>query len=144
MDTETVTIIENLDYPELCKKLSNQVVELENQVHDLIQRNAFLDGINSRHRVNVNLFEDRLKDAVLNAEIDNDLAAEFADLFSFDLTQQIDLEITVTFRGTATLPLNEVAEDFDWESELSFSCDSHWSEIDFEVEDISDVNVEVM
>jgi hypothetical protein len=142
MDTEAV--ITPFDYRELCDKLSKQVTELENQVHSLIERNAFLDGINSRHRVNVNLFEDRLKDAVLNEEIDHDLAAEFADLFSFSLMQEVDLEVTVTFRGTAKLPLNEVAEDFDWESELSVSCDSSWSEIDFMVEDVSDINVEIM
>jgi hypothetical protein len=144
METETVTIISDTNYPDLCNKLSKQVVELENQVHSLIERNAFLDGINSRNRANVNFFEDRLKDAVLNEEIDKDLAAEFADLFSFSLMQEVDLEVTVTFRGTAKLPLNEVAEDFDWESELSVSCDSHWSEIDFMVEDVSDINVEIV
>ena len=143
MDTEAI-IMRDLDYRELCDKLSKQVVELENKVHDFISRNTLLESINSRHHANVNMFEDRLKDAVRNTEIDNDLAVEFADFFSFDLLQEVDLEITVTFRGTAKMPLNEFVEDVDWDSELNFSCDSNWSQIDFEVEDVSQVDVEVI
>lgn len=142
MDTEVV--IAPFDYRELCDKLSKQAIELEDKEQDLIERNAFLNGINSRHVFYVNVFEERLKDAVLNEEINHDLAEQFADIFSFDLMQEVDLEVTVTFRGTAKLPLSENVEDFDWESELSVSCDSSWSEIDFVVEDVSDINVEVV
>ena len=143
MDTEAV--IENdLDYRELCRKLSNEVVKLEDANHQLIGRKAALESANSRHIANVRQFEDELKDAVLNEQLDPELAQSFASIFGFDLMQEIDLEITVTFRGTAKLPLNEVGEDFDWEGELNFSCDSSWSEVDFMLEDVSHVNVEMV
>ena len=141
---EELKMQNDLDYQELCRKLSNEVVKLEDANHQLIGRKAALESTNSRHIANVRQFEDELKDAVLNEQLDPELAQSFANIFGFDLIQEIDLEITVTFRGTAKLPLNEVAEDFDWENELNFSCDSSWSEIDFDLEDVSQVNVEVV
>ena len=141
---EELRVQNDIDYRELCRNLSNEVVKLEDANHQLIGRKAALEGLNSRYLANVNDFEDQLKDAVLNEQLDPELAQSFASIFGFDLMQEIDLEITVTFRGTAKLPLNEVAEDFDWEGELNFSCDSSWSEVDFMLEDVSHVNVEMV
>jgi len=101
-----------------------------------------LSGVLARANNSIRLFEDRLKDAILNEEIETDLAQSFADIFSFTLTQDVDVVFTVTFRGTACVPLNQIIEEIDWENEVSFDCNDYGSEIEFDLyEDGVDVEV---
>ncbi len=131
MDTEA--IITPFDYRELCDKLSKQVIDLETQLADKVAENGRNAGLLSRKNTSIAMFEDRLKDAILNEEIDTDLAQSFAEIFSFTLTQDVDVVFTVTFRGTACVPLNQIIEEIEWEDEVTFDCNSYSSEIEFDL-----------
>jgi hypothetical protein len=137
MDTEA--IITPFDYRELCDKLSKQVIDLETQLAEKVAENGRNAGLLSRRNTSIAMFEDRLKDALLNEEIDSDLAESFADLFGIFLTQEVEVSYTVTFRGTAHVPLNVVIEDICWEDEVQFDCNSYQSGIEF---DLYEDNVE--
>jgi type III secretion system FlhB-like substrate exporter len=140
MDTEA--IITPFDYRELCDQLSKKVIDLENQLADKVTENGRNSGLLSVAKNNIRLFEDRLKDAILNEEIDTDLAQSFAEIFSFTLTQDVEVVFTVTFRGTASVPLNQIVDEIDWENEVSFDCNDYGSEIEFDLyEDGVDVEV---
>jgi hypothetical protein len=135
----TVTLF---DYRELCDKLSKQVIDLESKLEDKVTENGRNSGLLFRASNNIKMFEDRLKDAILNGDIDTDLAQEFADIFSFTLTQDVDVVFTVTFRGTASVPLNQIVEEIEWEDEVTFDCNSYRSDIEFDLyEDGVDVEV---
>jgi hypothetical protein len=131
MDTEA--IITPFDYRELCQELSAKVNDLEKQFADKVSENGRNSGLLARANNNIRLFEDHLKDAILNEEIDNDLAQSFADIFSFTLTQDVEVVFTVTFRGTACVPLNQIIEEIDWEDEVNFDCNDYGSEIEFDL-----------
>jgi len=131
MDTEA--IITPFDYRELCQELSAKVKDLEKQFEEKVAENGRNAGLLARANNNIRLFEDRLKDAVLNEEIENDIAQSFAEIFSFTLTQDVDVVFTVTFRGTACVPLNQIIEEIDWENEVSFDCNDYGSEIEFDL-----------
>jgi hypothetical protein len=140
VDVEAV--ITPFDYRELCQQLSAKVNDLENQLANKVAENGRNSGLLFRANNNIKMFEDRLKDAILNEEIDNDLAQEFADIFSFTLTQDVEVFFTVVFRGTAQIPLNEIVEEIEWEDHVSFSCNSYGSEIEFDLhEDVISVEV---
>jgi flagellar motor switch protein FliM len=140
MDTEA--IITPFDYRELCDKLSKQVIDLETQLADKVAENGRNSGLLFRANNNIKMFEDRLKDAILNEEIEEDLSEEFADIFSITLTQEVELFFTVVFRGTAQVPLNEIVEEIDWEDHVNFECNSGGSEIEFDIyEDVISVEV---
>jgi hypothetical protein len=137
MDTEA--IITPFDYRQLCQELSAKVNDLEKQFTDKVAENGRNAGLLSRRNTSIAMFEDRLKDALLNEEIDSDLAESFADLFGIFLTQEVEVSYTVTFRGTAHVPLNVVIEDICWEDEVQFDCNSYQSGIEF---DLYEDNVE--
>jgi hypothetical protein len=131
MDTEA--IITPFDYRQLCQELSAKVNDLEKQFADKVAENGRNSGLLARANNSIRLFEDRLKDALLNEEIENDIAESFADIFSFTLTQDVEVVFTVTFRGTACVPLNQIIEEIDWEDEVSFDCNSYASAIEFDL-----------
>lgn len=124
--------------------LEAKIAEFEREEAKRIEHTAHVNNLISRYHANVNVFEDVLKTAVVSGSIEHDLAQDFSSIFGFDLLQEVDVEVTVTFLGTAKLPLGTDAEDFDWNNQLNFSCDSSWSEVDFELDDISHPIVEVV
>jgi hypothetical protein len=130
---DTYATIESYDYRELSDKLSKKVIDLEKQFDEKVAENGRNAGLLARANNNIRLFEDRLKDAILNEEIDTDLAQSFAEIFSFTLTQDVEVIFTVTFRGTACVPLNQIIEEIDWENEVSFDCNDYGSEIEFDL-----------
>ena len=140
MDTHAT--ITPFDYRELCDQLSKKVNDLETQLADKVAENGRNSGLLFRTKNNIKMFEDHLKDALLNEEIDTDLAQQFAEIFSFTLTQDVDVVFTVTFRGTASVPLNEIVDEIDWENEVTIDCNDYGSEIEFDLyQDGFDVEV---
>lgn len=140
MDTEA--IISPFDYRELCQQLSAKINDLESQFADKVAENGRNSGLLFRAKNNISMFEDRLKDAVLNDELDTDLAQQFAEIFSINLTQEVEVIFTVNFRGTAQIPLNQDIEEIDWEDQVEFDCTSRYSEIEFDLyQDGFDVEV---
>jgi hypothetical protein len=135
MDTEAV--ITSFDYRELCDKLSKQVIDLETQLADKVTENGRNSGLLFRANNNIKMFEDHLKDAVLNEEIDGELAEAFADIFGITLTQEVEVAFSVTFRGTAQVPLYQIVEEIDWEDQVTFDCNSYGSEIEFDLHEES-------
>jgi hypothetical protein len=131
MDTHAT--ITPFDYRELCDQLSKKVTDLENQLADKVTENGRNSGLLFRANNNIKMFEDSLKDAILNEDIDIDIAQNFAEIFSFTLTQDVDVVFTVTFRGTACVPLNQIIEEIEWEDEVTFDCNSYSSEIEFDL-----------
>jgi hypothetical protein len=131
MDTHAT--ITSFDYRELCDQLSAKVKGLEDQLanktSDVERNKAWLFRANS----NIKMFEDHLKDAILNEEIEEDLAEQFADIFGITLTQEVEVSFTVTFRGTAQVPLYQIVEEIDWEDKVTFDCNSYGSEIEFDL-----------
>jgi hypothetical protein len=142
LNTPVDATVSTFDYRELCDQLSTKVTSLENQIADKVTENGRNSGLLFRANNNIKMFEDRLKDAILNGDIDTDLAQEFADIFLITLTQDVDVVFTVTFRGTASVPLNQIIEEIEWEDEVTFDCNSYRSEIEFDLyEDGVDVEV---
>jgi hypothetical protein len=140
MDTHAT--ITPFDYRELCDQLSKKVNDLETQLADKVAENGRNSGLLFRAKNNIKMFEDHLKDALLNEEIDTDLAQSFAEIFSFTLTQDVDVVFTVTFRGTASVPLNQIVDEIDWENEVTIDCNDYGSEIEFDLyQDGFDVEV---
>jgi predicted nuclease with TOPRIM domain len=115
------------------ERLQSERSGFEETIAALNTEKGRLSGVLARANNSIRLFEDRLKDALLNEEIENDIAESFADIFSFTLTQDVEVVFTVTFRGTACVPLNQIIEEIDWEDEVNFDCNGYGSEIEFDL-----------
>jgi hypothetical protein len=141
-NVDVEAVITPFDYRELCQKLSAKVNDLESQFADKVAENGRNSGLLFRANNNIKMFEDRLRDAIFNEEIDTDLAQQFADIFSFTFTREVEVFFTVAFRGYAQVPLTQDIEEIDWENEVEFDCNTYQSEIEFDLhEDVISVEV---
>jgi hypothetical protein len=110
-----------------------EIAHLNGQIENLqrIQENQAA-GIR-RQAGQVSEFEDRLKDAVENGEIDGDLAKEFADIFDLELSKTYNITITASWSGTVKVPFGEDVDDFSFSVEYptpDYSCDGFELDVD--------------
>ena len=85
----------------------------------------------SRDRANgllnrVKEFTNALKEHVAEESIDSDIAQMYADIFDIVLTKKYDVSVTVTFSGTAEVPLGMDEDSIT--HNVSFSFDEGWSD----------------
>ena len=111
---------------EIINKQSNDIVELKSNLDSMTKNWEY-----SRDRANALLnqvkeFEGYLKEHVSSEEIELDIAQTYADIFDITLTKKFDVSVTVTFSGTAEVPLG-MDEDSIVEN-VPFSFDEGWSD----------------
>jgi len=122
--------------------LSLRINTLEREVERVTDLHQRAQTANVEYESQKSEFEDRLKDAVENSEIDGDLAKEFADIFDLSLDKEYRITIEASWSGTITVPFGFDVDDLDFEfpfPELSYSCNE--CEIDIDEDNTSfDVN----
>ena len=106
--------------------LGLQIVELQTS-HDFMTKNWEY----SRDRANgllnkIKEFTNALKEHVAEESIDSDIAKMYAEIFDITLTKKYDVSVTVTFSGTAEVPLGMDEDSIT--SNVSFSFDEGWSD----------------
>ena len=129
--------------PAMTQELQAKIADLEKRVAELNVTKTQLSAIISRMRSNVNDFEMQLKEFYRDGTIDEETACALAEPFDISLGEELEVCITVTYRGTAIVPLSMNPADIDWGSELSFSFDPYGSEIEFDLYE-DDIEAEVM
>jgi len=75
----------------------------------------------------------------MNGVLDDDDLKTIAGCLGMKLTKEVDLQFTVTFTGTAEIPLDVDVEDIDWEDEVEFT----WNVVGEHVVDLSEDSVDV-
>lgn len=128
--------------PDMVQELRAEVLNLQKQIAELKNENERYAASLYRNRVAVSEFENQLKEFFRDGDIDEETACALAAPFDINLGEELEVCITVTYRGTAIVPLSMNPADIDWGSELSFSFDPYGSEIEFDLYE-DDVEAEV-
>lgn len=86
-----------------------------------------------------------IKDAVENDDIDpeDSWLKEVAEVFSWELTREVEVSFTITGTALVNLPFGKSLEDFSFSSsDVSIDCDSWSGGVDISVEDhqLEDIN----
>jgi hypothetical protein len=113
--------------------LSIQINTLQREVERLGNVNESIAADVRRKAGMISEFEDRLKDAAQEEEIDSDLAAEFAAIFELELSKSYTITIEASWSGTVTVPFGQDVDDLDLEFQfptLAYSCDEFELDID--------------
>jgi len=101
-----------------CEDMSNRNVALMNRISDQMQQIKELSiKINNVHGVIWDYIS-------MNGKLDNEELKDIAEFLDMKLTRTVDIEYTVTFTGTAEIPLGVHVDDIDWEDEVSFDVDT--------------------
>jgi hypothetical protein len=114
-------------------QLSIQINTLQREVERLGNVNESYAADIRRKAGMISEFEDRLKDAAQEEELDSDLAKEFADIFEFELSKKYSITINASWSGTITVPFGQDADDLSFDfpfPELSYSCNEFEMDID--------------
>jgi hypothetical protein len=125
-------------------ELSLRINTLEREVERVTDLHQRCQVANVEYENQKSEFEDRLKDAVENDEIDGDLAKEFADIFDLTLDKEYRITLEASWTGTITVPFGFDVDNLDFEfpfPELSYSCNECDMDIDEDntSHDVSDV-----
>lgn len=129
--------------PDMVQELRAEVLNLQKQIAELKNENERYAASLYRNRVAVSDFENQLKEFFRDGDIDEETACALAAPFDINLGEELEVCITVTYRGTAIVPLSMNPADIDWADHLSFTCDPYGSEIEFDLYE-DDIEAEVM
>jgi hypothetical protein len=72
-------------------------------------------------------------------KLDNDDVKCIVECLGMKLTKEVDVSYTVTFTGTAEIPLDVDVDDIDWDDEVEFT----WNVVGEHVADLSEDSVDV-
>ena len=117
-DGEVATIT---PYPPTIQELETKVADLEKQLQFMENdRNFWQEKARDRIRMIDNL-EEWLKEQ--HQYLDEDTVQSLVDIFGIELTQEYDVQVTVTFSGTVSVPLNFDMDDLEnsLDARLEFS-----------------------
>ena len=121
--------------PAMTEELQAKVTDLQNQVG---QYAALITRMNR----NVRDFADQLKELYRNGQFDEETACALAAPFDIQLTEELQICITVTYRGTVDVPINMNPDDIEWTDHVAFSFDPYQSDMTFDIYE-DDIEVEV-
>ena len=106
------------DLVKSCEEMSNRNVALMNRIADQAEQIKELSiKINNVHGVIWDYIS-------MNGKLDNEDLKIIAEFLDMELTRVVDVEYTVTFVGTAEIPLGVDIDDIDWKDEVSFHADT--------------------
>ena len=134
METNIINATEEYLRSEITKK-DEQIANLTNIVNEYSKQTINLG--NSYRTMTVQL-QDWTMNNLENGDINEEQATELSEIGNFELTKEVEAEVTVKYWITLQVPAGETAEDLI--NELDFESISNYSEsvthISYEVEDI--------
>ena len=122
----TVTAYAEETKDEIIARLENHITTLQSNYDSMSKNWEYQRDRASQMLGQIKEFEGYLKEHVSEESIDPDIAQTYADIFDITLTKKFDVSVTVTFSGTAEVPLG-MDEDSIVEN-VSFSFDEGWSD----------------
>jgi hypothetical protein len=119
-------------------KLSNTLTEATDVLKEVKERlitteeaRKFAVSRMDTYREMVEKASDILKTAISNGEVDgeDDFIVELCEALDVELTQEVEIVVTATWRGTLTIPLGKDASDYEEYFEASIETTD--SDMDF-------------
>jgi hypothetical protein len=108
-------------------ELNTEIKRLTSEVENLIIDRDYWRGQTNNRQAQIDGLESYLKE---NFDyIDENVTQELVDIFSLTITRDYDVEITVTFSGTVSVPLNYDMDNL--ENDLNASLEAtYYSDIE--------------
>jgi len=109
---------------DVLKNVKERLIETE-------QSRKFAVSRMEMYREKVEKASDILKTAISNGEVDgeDEFIVELCDALGVELTQEVEIVVTATWRGTLTIPLGKDASDYEEYFEASIETTD--SDMDF-------------
>jgi hypothetical protein len=126
-------------YPMTMQELESKYRDLEQALQKKNEDYDFVLARLQKRSAQIDSFEEALRDN--SWDFDEDTLNDLASYFGISLEREYSVEITVTFSGTVTVPLDYDIDDL--ENDLSASIDTHHYGNSSVVVDFSEDNMEI-
>jgi len=103
-DAEVATVSPYLPYTSNEEGLQHEIAKLKNDLELAQSQRSNYAAMYSKLHSKVEELEEYIKDNF--SYIDEDVAQRIVEIFDLEITQEYDVQVTVTFTGTVKAPLN--------------------------------------
>lgn len=107
-DGEVATIT---PYPPTIQELETEISRLESELEAITSDRAFWQGKAHERQAMIDNLEEWIKEQ--HDYLDEDTVQSLADIFGLEITKEYDVQITITFSGTVTAPLDYDMDDLE-------------------------------
>lgn len=135
-DGEVATIT---PYPPTIQELETEISRLESELEAITSDRTFWQAKAHERQAMIDNLEEWIKEQ--HDYLDEDTVQSLADIFGLEITKEYDVQVTITFTGTVTAPLDYDMDDLEnvLEARLDTSYYSGDVVVDF-MEDNMDID----
>jgi hypothetical protein len=135
-DGEVATIT---PYPPTIQELETEISRLESELDAITSDRDFWQARAHDRQMMIDNLEEWIKEQ--HDYLDEDTVQSLADIFGLEITKEYDVQVTITFSGTVTAPLDYDMDDLEnvLESRLDTSYYANDVVVDF-MEDNMDID----
>ncbi len=126
-DIEVATIS---PYPPTMEELERNIAQLKNDLEIAESRRSTYASMYTNLQEKVDELEGYIKENF--AYIDEDVSQRLVEIFGLEITQEYDVQVTVTFTGTVKAPLNFDMDTLEDILEPSLSVSYYENDVDAE------------
>jgi hypothetical protein len=134
MDQQEVTVVHATE-----EFLKSQIAQKDERIQSLEQHVQRVTQRDYASAANLNALREGMKEWTVgqleNSDITTEQAEEIAEICGFELTKEVDVEVTVQYSFTVNVPVGEEVEDII--NDISFDS------IDYDTDKVSCYNVSV-
>jgi hypothetical protein len=126
-------------YPPTIQELETEISRLESELEAITSDRAFWQGKAHERQAMIDNLEEWIKEQ--HDYLDEDTVQSLADIFGLEITKEYDVQVTITFSGTVTAPLDYDMDDLEnvLEARLDTSYYANDVVVDF-MEDNMDID----
>jgi chromosome segregation ATPase len=135
-DGEVATIT---PYPPTIQELETEISRLESELDGIASDRDFWQAKAHERKAMIDNLEEWIKEQ--HDYLDEDTVQSLADIFGLEITKEYDVQVTITFSGTVTAPLDYDMDDLEnvLEARLDTSYYANDVVVDF-MEDNMDID----
>jgi len=135
-DGEVATIT---PYPPTIQELETEISRLESELDAITSDRDFWQAKAHERKMMIDNLEEWIKEQ--HDYLDEDTVQSLADIFGLEITKEYDVQVTITFSGTVTAPLDYDMDDLEnvLEARLDTSYYANDVVVDF-MEDNMDID----
>jgi len=126
-------------YPPTIQELETEISRLESELDGIASDRDFWQGKAHERQAMIDNLEEWIKEQ--HDYLDEDTVQSLADIFGLEITKEYDVQVTITFSGTVTAPLDYDMDDLEnvLEARLDTSYYANDVVVDF-MEDNMDID----
>jgi len=127
------TVFDNPTLEDRIMNLSRELATAKDELAGATSRYSLYKNAQAILHGRIDLAAATIKEAIIQDDIDKDTLIQIASDLQVELTREVSIKMTITARGTATVPIDFDLDDMDNEIGIEFN-NNYGAAIEFDIE----------